>query len=78
MPRHGDALSIWVIYDHPRDFPDRFIARRHVVTGSAQGPTEDIVADKSLKQLRRVMESRFLTKLDRHPSDDPTIIETWL
>jgi hypothetical protein len=76
--RDGESLSIWVIYDHPRDFPDRFVARRHVCTGPDQGPTDDIVTSKNLKQLRVAMERRYLTKLDRHPSDDPVIIETWL
>jgi len=26
------ALSIWKIYDHPTDYPQEFIARRHEIT----------------------------------------------
>jgi hypothetical protein len=27
----ADVLVIWVIYDHPCDYPDHFVVRRHFV-----------------------------------------------
>jgi hypothetical protein len=73
-----DALSIWVIYDHPTDFPDHFVARRHIAYGPGAGPTDDIVIHGKLAAVRKEMERRFLTCLARHPEDDPKIVETWL
>lgn len=73
-----EALSIWVLYDHPTDWPDHFAARRHVAYGPDAGPTADLVLDQDLERLRRVLERLGLTRLDRMPGDDPKIIETWL
>jgi hypothetical protein len=68
------TLSIWTVYDHPSDFPDRFVARRFVL----DQPTEDYLYSEDIGSLRAVLMARGLTKLHRHPSDDPVIMETWL
>ena len=69
-----DELTIWVIYDHPRDHPDYFVARRW----DGETATEEMIFAPSLSQLRRAMQRRYLTRLPRHKDDDPVIIETWL
>ena len=71
-----DSLSMWVIYDHPKDFPDGFIARRHEATRTGPHPTDDIKTAASL--LRRELASQGLTRLTRDPDDDPKIVEVWL
>ena len=78
MSDDSEALSIWVIYDHPRDFPDIFVARRHIAYGPKAGPTTDAIGSDLLDALREEMERRGLVRMDRLPADDPVIIETWM
>jgi hypothetical protein len=73
-----EALSIWVIYDHPRDYPHAFVARRHIAYGPNAGPTDDVVVNEKLLVVRKAMQRRFLTCMPRFPDDDPMILETWL
>jgi hypothetical protein len=73
-----EALSIWVVYDHPTDWPRYFVARRHVAYGEQAGPTESVILDVDLARLRRALMVKGLTRLDRMPGDDPVIMETWL
>ena len=73
------SLTLYVVYDHPRDMPDYFVVR-------AQWPGTDgaIVRDPKaygfveLENARRWLAQQGLTCLARHPDDDPVIIETWL
>jgi hypothetical protein len=67
-------LSIWVIYDHPSDYPDDFVARRW----EGETATRDIILGKSLGMLRLAMRRKYLTCLPRYKDDDPVIVETWL
>ena len=71
----AETLNLWVIYDHPRDFPDHYVARLHV-NGI---PTESTIQASELEQLREVfLVDMRLTCIRRDPSDDPVIVETWL
>jgi hypothetical protein len=70
-------MHLWVIYDHPRDFPDRFVARKHHVVPGASGPTLEILTADTLDDLRAKLPAG-LVLLSRHPMDDPVIVETWL
>jgi hypothetical protein len=71
-------LSIWTIYDHPRDYPNGFIARRHTVAVSGTGPTDDTVKADDLTTLRRHLLQAGLTRINRSPEDEPQIVESWL
>jgi hypothetical protein len=72
-------LNIWTIYDHPRDFPDNFVARRFE-TGSgnpAPGVTDDVLVGE-LALMRLAFQRAGLTCLTRNEGDDRKIVETWL
>lgn len=69
-----DGLSIWVVYDHPRDFPDVFVARRF----ENERPTENILIALDIDILRRQFATCGLVRLARADSDDPVIVETWI
>jgi hypothetical protein len=75
-----DQLPMWVVYDHPRDFPRNFVARKHVWNGHAQAyvPSADIIVTPDLDELHGVLAQLGLAKLDRMPGDDPVVLETWL
>lgn len=65
---------MWVVYDHPKDFPHCFVARRW----SGETPTGDVIVSPDLEQVRWVLEMRGLVCLKRMDDDVPQIVETWL
>lgn len=73
------TLSMWVVYAHPKDDPDVFVARRWEL-GQAGGlePTMVVMRDADLERLRGVLRARGLFHLARDPADDPVIVEVWL
>ena len=75
-----DNFNSWVIYNSPIEYPGEFVARRWVTTPPPVKiyPTDDIFRAKSLKIIRKEMERRYLYRLDRNPSDDPSIVECWI
>lgn len=88
----NDPLSMWVIYDHPTDYPDSFIARRWV-EGDRQvvivdrnmrtmrkdyHATKDIIVTQTLEELRKTFKVMGLVCLNRTEDDDPKIVEVWL
>lgn len=73
-----DGLPMWVIYDHPKDMPHVFVARRWLVNARGQRATDLVLIDDDIERLRDQMEMRGLIKLDRHPDDDPVVLETWV
>jgi hypothetical protein len=72
-----DALALWTVYDHPSDFPDRFVARLSLISRTGTVVTNETVSAATLEELRDRLPPG-LHRLDRDPSDDPVIVETWL
>jgi hypothetical protein len=70
----ANDLTIWVVYDHPKDYPTSYVARRFV----GEQPTGAAFVSQDLERLRDIMEGMDLVKLMRMPGDDPVILETWL
>lgn len=68
------GLPIWVVYDHPLDWPDHYVARLWV----GERPTGDMVLTFSLDALREHLADQGFVRLDRNKEDDPVIVETWL
>lgn len=77
--RERGALSLWTVYDHPKDYPDSFVARRFEAGGGEPAPmvTADVVTG-SLDVIRESMAMCGLVCMTRAPSDDSRILETWL
>lgn len=74
-----DTLSIWVLYDHPSDYPDLFIARRFDVGPGGQViATTELLLAADVEWLRKEMRKKALVRIGRHQTDDPVIIESWL
>jgi len=74
-------LNIWTVYENPLDFPGQFVARRF----ENNKPTLDHFADPLLERVREWVHLQAAQygqgspyRLDRAPSDDPDILETWL
>jgi len=73
------ALTLWTIYDHPRDYPEGFVARMHeIMPGTASYPTAKTIEADSIATIRRIFLDAGLLRLDRHGRDDKTIVESWV
>jgi len=72
------VLSMWTIYDHPKDHPDFWVGRCHVVDKHGSRPTDRLITARTLDSLRELMRRRGLARLPRDPKDDPKIVEVWL
>lgn len=68
------GLSIWVVYDHPTDWPDYFVAREWI----GEQPGNMVTLERDLDRLRDRLRRMGLTRLERNEEDDPVILETWL
>ena len=66
---------IWTIYDHPRDYPKRFIVRVfYGLTPEPQSTAHDSLADARVS----VQARGGCVNLGRQPKDDPVIVESWI
>ena len=63
----------WTIYKHPLDYPNKYVARKFVL----DKPTSEILVGGTLEEIRKLL-PLGLTCIDRHETDDPVIVETWL
>jgi hypothetical protein len=73
-----DALTVWVIYFSPLDYPGKYVLRgQDVLRGqSAPVPHEHCTVRDSLDECRAAV--CHLYRLERHPGDPPVIVETWI
>lgn len=72
----GD-LIIWTVYRYPKDFPTLFVARPHVANLKGTAPLPSHLEAPTLTALRAQL-PKDLVQLDRHPDDEPQIVEVWL
>jgi hypothetical protein len=68
---------MYVIYDHPRDYPDCFVVRKWEIAGEVGKPTNIFNTAPSLEEARKLVPP-FFHQIDRHEADDPAIVEVWL
>ena len=78
-----DELSMWVVYDHPKDFPDHYVARQWLVRMGERAAqieaTASVVQSDDLELLREVMlVDMGKVNIGRYDDDDPKIIECWV
>lgn len=77
--RSYQTLSMWIVYAHPKDDPEAFVARRwELAEAGGMEPTMVVIRDDDLGRLRSVLRARGLFHLSRDPVDDPVIVEVWL
>lgn len=74
QPNSAGGLSIWVVYDHPRDYPNCYVARCFI----GEKATDSVMICPSLERLQDELAGMGLVKMMPMPGDDPVIIETWL
>ncbi len=67
-------LVMYVIYDHPRDYPHAFVVRMW----EDDAPRELPFAIQPTLDDARATLPPGLHRIDRHPFDDAVIVEVWL
>lgn len=72
-------LIMWVVYDSPRDYPGKYVARRWMTGPYPDGlPTDEVIVSDDLEDIRDELSSRGLVCLERYPGDEPQIVECWV
>ena len=69
-----EELPIYVVYDHPSDYPDSYVVRKFNI----DKPEGIIINDVSLEKVRNKLEGMSLYNLGRSEGDDPKILECWI
>jgi len=77
--RERGILSIWTIFNRPKDYPEGHIARRFEAGGATVHavPTSDTVTGE-LAAIREAMMLCALFCMQRDEGDHPNIVESWL
>jgi hypothetical protein len=70
-------IPMWVIYDHPTDYPTEFVARLHFSTPRPEA-SGWMVRSPDVETMQREFARLGFLRLARHINDDPVIMETWL
>lgn len=73
-----EALSQFVIYWNPADYPGQYVIRRWLIRVGAAVPGKVACLCESLELARSVFGWAGLVCLARSPGDDPVIVETWM
>jgi hypothetical protein len=70
--------GLWCIYDHPKDYPDAFVARWWEFNHGCAYATGHCLSANTLKELRSHMRAAGHSCLPRWHMDDAVIIEVWV
>lgn len=76
-----EKLSMFVIYEHPDDFPGEYVVRRHELREGCPGivvPMEMIGQPQKTLSAARDLVPDGLTCLASDPEDLPCIKEVWV
>jgi hypothetical protein len=73
------SVALWVIYDHPTDFPDHFVVRKWNRMGGSTTLAEGLNCWQacSLEEARRFIPPEAIN-IGRLKQDDPVIVEVWI
>lgn len=67
------AMPMIAIYNHPTDYPDKYVAR----VWDCNIPTHLIATADTLEEIRATIPPN-MTRLPSMAGDDPCIVEVWL
>lgn len=68
----------YVIYDHPRDFPDGFVVRKWFIYPEPRGPEPGPMVEEPTYEAVKDHVPATAICIGRHPTDDDRIVETWM
>lgn len=72
-------LELWVIYDHPDDYPDYFVVRPQSLSASGVVTPWPVVATaETIEEARRHLPRGLTCVQTRGDDPDPHIVEVWI
>lgn len=71
------SLSMWVIYERPRDYPTSYVVRRHAIGPGWTHATPDFSLHATLEEARAAVPLGAV-RMERNPQDEPQILECWI
>ncbi len=74
----GTALTVWVIYDHPLDYPQGYVLRAQYAMEDQTVKVDTVAWFASNPDDLRAIVPMGYTKLMPMQGDDPAILETWI
>ena len=66
-------LELWVIYEHPKEYPDKYVARKWIL----DKPSSEVVFGNTIEEARLAI-PKGLTRFLPDKEDDKVIVEIWL
>ena len=78
--RSSRVTMIVTVYEHPKDIPDSYVARAHVLVHGVKAPYASpaiYIARDTLDAVRAAIPADML-RICRQPTDDPTIVEAYI
>ena len=71
------VLDIYVVYEHPTDYPDKFVLRKWAITPNEIHPEKTVIVEDTLEALHKHVPHN-MARIERNILDEPQIIEIWL
>jgi len=69
---------MYVVYDHPRDFPDDFVVTRWAIRHNGETCIDAARTAPTLEAARAPLRRMGLARMPRDHDDDPCIVEVSL
>ncbi|RYX80903.1 hypothetical protein EON83_26535 [bacterium] len=68
---------LYVIYDHPADYPNHYVVRQFYITKEGPHPAKAATLHDTLEAARATI-PHGMKNLGRQPDDDPILSEVWM
>lgn len=78
--RSSRVTLIVTVYEHPKDIPDSYVARAHILTHGVKAPYASpaiYIARDTLDEVRAAIPADMV-KMCRQSTDDPVIVESYM
>lgn len=70
-------IKAWVIYDHPKDYPDHWVVRVQKIVDGQVVPEQECTLHATLADARKAIPGE-LCLFPPFVDDDPVIAEVWM
>jgi hypothetical protein len=71
-------LTIWTVYERPKDYPIGYVARAFEITSTGPKPTSHAIKCLDLQPIQEKLMRAGLTRLMRDDNDEAHIVESWV
>ncbi len=76
-PAPCSPCGVWIIYDHPTDHPDKFVARKFYVGASMVLASDEVLGAETLEKLRPLLPTGLVNLGRADDETDETVVEMW-